>query len=57
MVHFIYHTKGEKMYIGKRLREIRQAQGMSLTTLAEKSGVQIATLSRMENLKITRTPE
>ena len=45
------------MYIGKRLREIRQAQGMSLTTLAEKSGVQIATLSRMENLKMTGTLE
>lgn len=45
------------MYIGKRLKEIRQAQGMSLTALAEKSGVQIATLSRMENLKMTGTLE
>src|SRR3989338_4620541 len=45
------------MYIGKRLREIRQAEGMSLTTLAEKSGVQIATLSRMENLKMPGTLE
>ncbi|MCK5178412.1 MAG: helix-turn-helix transcriptional regulator, partial [Candidatus Omnitrophica bacterium] len=45
------------MYIGKRLRELRMAQGMSLSGLAEKSGVQIATLSRIEHLKMTGTVE
>ena len=45
------------MYIGKRLRELRMAQGMSLSGLAEKSGVQIATLSRIEHLKMTGTIE
>lgn len=41
------------MYIGQRIKELRKAHGMSLTDLAEKSGVQIATLSRIENLKMT----
>ena len=45
------------MYIGKRLQELRKARGMSLTDLAEKSGVQIATLSRIEHLKMTGTIE
>jgi transcriptional regulator with XRE-family HTH domain len=41
------------MYIGKRVQELRKVRGMSLTELAEKSGVQIATLSRIENMKMT----
>ncbi|MBN1869073.1 MAG: helix-turn-helix transcriptional regulator [Candidatus Omnitrophica bacterium] len=45
------------MYIGKRLKELRAARGMSLSSLAEKSGVQIATLSRIEHLKMTGTLE
>lgn len=45
------------MYIGKRLKELRMARGMSLSALAEKSGVQIATLSRIEHLKMTGTLE
>ena len=45
------------MYIGKRVQELRKARSMSLTELAEKSGVQIATLSRMENMKMTGTLE
>ncbi|HCI44234.1 MAG TPA: hypothetical protein DE315_01695, partial [Candidatus Omnitrophica bacterium] len=45
------------MYIGKRVQELRKVKGMSLTELAEKSGVQIATLSRMENMKMTGTLE
>ena len=43
------------MHIGKRLKEIRQSKGMTLAELAEKSGVQIATLSRIENDKMTGT--
>jgi transcriptional regulator with XRE-family HTH domain len=43
------------MYIGKRIRELRQAQGMKLKDLADKSGVQIASLSRIENEKMTGT--
>ena len=45
------------MYIGKRLKELRKTQGMSLSDLADKSGVQIATLSRIEHLKMTGTLE
>jgi len=45
------------MYIGKRLKELRKEKGISLTDLAEKSGVQIATLSRIEHLKMTGTLE
>jgi transcriptional regulator with XRE-family HTH domain len=45
------------MYIGKRVKELREIQGMKLVELAEKSGVQIATLSRIENLKMTGTLE
>jgi len=45
------------MYIGKRLKELRQAREMTLVDLSAKSGVQIATLSRMENNKMTGTLE
>jgi len=45
------------MYIGKRLQELRKTKGISLTELAEKSGVQIATLSRIEHMKMTGTIE
>lgn len=43
------------MYIGKKLKEVRKSKGMTLVELSEKSGVQVATLSRMENLKMTGT--
>ncbi len=43
------------MLIGKRIKELREQKKMSLKELAEKSGVQIATLSRIENLKMTGT--
>lgn len=45
------------MYIGKTLKELRKAAGMSLTELADKSRVQIATLSRIEHMKMTGTLE
>lgn len=45
------------MYIGKRVQELRKVKGMSLTELAEKSGIQIATLSRIEHMKMTGTLE
>ena len=43
------------MLIGKNLKELRERKDMSLKELSEKSGVQIATLSRIENLKMTGT--
>jgi len=43
------------MLIGKRIKELREKQEMTLTELAKKSGVQIATLSRIENQKMTGT--
>ncbi|MCB9771312.1 MAG: helix-turn-helix transcriptional regulator [Candidatus Omnitrophica bacterium] len=45
------------MLIGKRLKELREKNKMSLTDLSQKSGVQIATLSRIENMKMTGTLE
>lgn len=45
------------MLIGKKMRELREAKKMSLSDLAQKSSVQIATLSRIENLKMTGTLE
>jgi transcriptional regulator with XRE-family HTH domain len=43
--------------IGSKIKEIRKSKAISLTELSEKSGVQIATLSRMENQKMTGTLE
>jgi transcriptional regulator with XRE-family HTH domain len=45
------------MYIGKKLKELRKQKKIKLIDLATKSGVQIATLSRIENLKMTGTLE
>ena len=45
------------MYIGKKLRELRHAQNMTLLELSRKSGVQLATLSRIENMKMTSRVE
>jgi len=45
------------MQIGKRIKELRESKDMSLTDLAKTSGIQIATLSRIENLKMTGTLE
>ncbi len=45
------------MYIGNRLKEIREAKKVSLTDLSQKSGVQLATLSRIENRKMVGTLE
>lgn len=43
------------MIIGQKIRELREARKITLTELSEKSGVQLATLSRIENLKMTGT--
>lgn len=45
------------MQIGKKIKELREARKMSLTELANLSGVQLATLSRIENLKMVGTVE
>ncbi len=45
------------MLIGKKIKELREARKMSLTEVSQQSGVQLATLSRMENLKMTGTLE
>lgn len=45
------------MYIGEKLEAIRKAKRISLTELSEKSGVQMATLSRIENKKMVGTLE
>lgn len=43
------------MKLGKRLKALRKGRKITLKELAEKSGVQIATLSRMENDIMTGT--
>ena len=45
------------MNIGTNLKKHRKAKGLTLSALAETSSVQIATLSRIENLKMTGTLE
>jgi transcriptional regulator with XRE-family HTH domain len=45
------------MYIGEKMHVIRKAKRISLTELSEKSGVQMATLSRIENKKMVGTLE
>jgi transcriptional regulator with XRE-family HTH domain len=45
------------MLVGNKIKTLRKAQKMKLKELAEKSGVQIATLSRMEHLKMIGTVE
>ncbi|MBF0571376.1 MAG: helix-turn-helix transcriptional regulator [Candidatus Omnitrophica bacterium] len=45
------------MFIGEKLHAIRKAKKISLTELSEKSGVQMATLSRIENKKMVGTLE
>ena len=45
------------MLIGKKLKQLRKERKVSLRELSDRSGVQTATLSRMENLKMTGTLE
>ncbi len=45
------------MLIGDKIIEIRKSKKMTLTELSKKSGVQLATLSRIENKKMTGTLE
>lgn len=43
------------MQIGKKIKELRKQRKMKLVELADKTGIQIATLSRMEHNKMTGT--
>ena len=45
------------MYIGKRIKELREAKNMSMTDLSKQRGIQMATLSRIENHKMVGTVE
>ena len=45
------------MLIGDKLHEIRKSKKITLTELSNKSGVQLATLSRIENKRMTGTLE
>ena len=45
------------MFIGKRIEAIRKTKRLSLTDIATATGIQMATLSRIENLKMTGTLE
>lgn len=46
-----------KIYIGEKIKAIRKAKKLSLTKLSELSGIQLATLSRIEHDKMTGTLE
>lgn len=41
--------------IGTRLRKIRQERGLTLTTIAQRSGISTSTLSKIENDKVSPT--
>ncbi len=43
------------MFIGTKMHALRKAKKLTLTDLARKSGIQLATLSRIENLKMVGT--
>jgi XRE family transcriptional regulator, regulator of sulfur utilization len=43
------------MLIGKRIKDLRKQKQMTLAELAKQSGIQIATLSRIENQKMVGT--
>lgn len=45
------------MFIGKRIEAIRKSKKMKLIEVAEATGIQMATLSRIENMKMTGTLE
>lgn len=45
------------MHIGKTLKKIRKEKGLKLSELAKMAGIQLATLSRIENLKMRGTVE
>lgn len=46
-----------KVRVGTKLGEFRRAKNITLSHLSELSGVQLATLSRIENNKMTGTLE
>lgn len=43
------------MRLGNTIRRLRKAQKLTLTELAKRSGIQMATLSRLENNKMVGT--
>jgi transcriptional regulator with XRE-family HTH domain len=45
------------MFVGDKVKALRKAQKMTLTELSQKSGVQLATLSRIEHMKMVGTLE
>lgn len=45
------------MYIGEKIKTIRKSKHMSLTDLSSASGIQMATLSRIEHKKMVGTLE
>ena len=45
------------MYIGKKIKELRKKRKLTLVELSQQSGVQVATLSRIENDKMTGSVE
>ena len=57
LYNFCNLNNPSKMFIGQKVKELRKARKMTLSALAQKSGVQLATLSRIENLKMTGTLE
>lgn len=48
-------TASAQFSIGTRLRDLRKQANMTLTTLAEGSGISVSTLSKIENDKVSPT--
>lgn len=61
MVQFLFYVKSlksmcmknqyDRIRIGNRLRELREAQGLTATQLAERCGLSQPTISKIENGK------
>ncbi len=45
------------MYIGKQIKNLRVKRQLTLSELAKRSGIQLATLSRIEHMKMVGTVE
>ncbi len=55
MCYIIYNKRKVCMLIGRKIKALRKEHGMTLSELSERTGVQIATLSRIEHEKMPGT--
>ena len=53
----MFDIEEAKMHVGERIHKIRKQKKLTLADVSERSGVALATLSRIENKKMTGTLE